>query len=164
MSRTAFLLSLASVSLLAACAPTITDTAGRLVNTVSGQEGRVVFLGGFQTRAAVPGTPDNVTVQLGQDFYSGQYSVIGNDGPVNLRFGLSGGFSSGDGFFRHGYDAGLRAPAIRNVARPGNLIVKTLKLDTAAVKTLICTFQADSSGHGVGDCRGSNGATYALQF
>ena len=100
MNRSALLLAAVSVSVLAACAPTLTDTAGRLVNTVSGQEGRVVFLGGFQTRAATPGMPDNVTVQLGQEFYSGQYSVIGNAAPVRLRFGLSGGFSSGNGFFR----------------------------------------------------------------
>ena len=159
------LLSLASVSLLASCAPTLTNTAGRIVNAVSGQEGRVVFLGGFQTRPAAPGMPDNVTVQLGQDVYSGQYSVIGNEAPSRLRFGLSGGFSSGDGFFRPGYDAGLGASApARNVAQPGNLIVQTLKQGTAAVKTLTCTFQADASGHGVGECRGSDGATYALQF
>jgi len=163
MNRSALVLSVVSASVLAACAPTITDTAGRLVNTVSGQEGRVVFLGGFQTRAATPGMPDNVTVQLGQDFYSGQYSVIGNEAPVNLRFGLSGGFSSGGGFFRHGSGVGFSAPA-RNVARPGNLIVKTPTQGTAGVKTLTCTFQADASGHGVGDCQGSDGASYALQF
>lgn len=123
----------------------------------------MVFLGGFQTRAAAPGTPDNVTVQLGQELYSVQYSVIGSDAPVNLRFGLSGGFSSGGDFFRHGSGAGFSAPA-RNVARPGNLIVKTLKLNAAAVKTLTCTFQANASGHGVGDCQGRGGAAYALQF
>lgn len=163
MNRSVVLLSLASVSLLVACAPTITDTAGRMVNKVSGQEGRVVFLGGFQARPAAPGTPDNVTVQLGQDLYSGQYSVIGNEAPVGLSFGFSSGFSSDDGFFHGGYGADLRTPAARNLARPGNLIVKTLKSGSAA-KTLTCTFQADASGHGVGDCRGSNGAMYALQF
>jgi hypothetical protein len=164
-SLAALLLPLA---LLASCAPTQRDTAGRIVNTVSGQAGRVVFLNGFQARAVTPGQSDNVTVQLGQELYSGTYSVIGGEFPLGLSasFGVGGG-SGGGGYGpgRSGYNTGLSAAAApRNTARPGNLIVQTLRLDKKAIKTLTCTFQADSNGHGVGDCTGSDGAKYALQF
>ncbi|WP_293913905.1 hypothetical protein [Deinococcus sp.] len=156
------------VALLASCAPTQQGTAGRIVGTVSGQVGRVVFLNGFQPRAATPNQPDNVTVQLGQDLYSGTYSVIGGESPIGLSasFGVGGGFGGGNyGPGHSGYNGGLSAAAApRNTARPGNLIVQTLRLDKSAIKTLTCTFQADSSGHGVGDCVGSDSAKYALQF
>lgn len=159
-------LPLTLLGVLASCAPTITDTAGRLVNTVSGQEGRVLFLGGFQARPVVAGMPDNVTVQLGQDLYSGNYSVIGSESPLGLSFGFGVGSSSGDGSpNRGGSYGGLRTSAqVRNPTGPGNLIVKTQRLDTAAIKTITCDFQSDASGHGVGNCMGSDGSTYALQF
>ncbi|AZI43394.1 hypothetical protein EHF33_12100 [Deinococcus psychrotolerans] len=159
-------LPLALLGALASCAPTITDTAGRLVNAVSGQEGRVLFLGGFQPRPVVVGTPDNVTVQLGQDLYSGKYSVIGNQNALGVSFGFGVGSSFGgdSGDRRSGY-GGLRTSAeARNPTGPGNLILKTQRLNTAAVKTITCDFQADASGHGVGNCKGSDGSTYALQF
>ena len=160
-----FAVLLLPVALLASCAPTQRDSAGRIVGTVSGQVGRVVFTGGFQPRAATPGQSDNVTVQLGQDLYSGTYSVIGGESPIGLSasFGVGGGYGPGPG--HSGYTTGLSAAAApRNVARPGNLIVQTLRLDKSAIKTLTCTFQADSNGHGVGECAGSDGAKYALQF
>ncbi len=164
MNRFLALLALPVLGLVA-CAPSVTDTAGRLVNTATGQEGRVLFLGGFQARPATPGMPDTVTVQLGQDLYSGQYSVIGDAAPVavSARFGFGGG---SDLFGRRGYDGGLSTSLASRTAslHPGNLIVKTLKLNNAAVKTLTCNFQADGGGHGVGDCLGSDGAKYALQF
>ncbi|WP_420595882.1 hypothetical protein [Deinococcus sp.] len=169
MSRFLVFAPLALAGLLASCAPAITDTAGRIVNKASGQEGRVQFLGGFQAKAVTPGMADNVTVQLGQDFYSGQYSVIGSSSNalgVSASFGFGSGYRSADTRPVGTVDGGLRTTydPRRDTARPGNLIVKTQRLNTAAIKTLTCDFKADASRHGVGDCTGSDGASYTLQF
>ena len=169
MSRFFAFAPLALVGLLASCAPAITDTAGRIVNKATGEEGRVVFLGGFQAKAVTPGMSDNVTVQLGQDFYSGQYSVIGNGvNPlgVSASFGFGSGYSTANTRPVGTVDGGVRttyAPS-RDTSRSANLIVRTQRLNQGAIKTLTCDFKADASRHGVGDCTGSDGASYTLQF
>ena len=166
MIRLAFM-PLALLALLASCAPRLSDTSGRIVNKTTGQEGRVRFIGGFQSRAVTPGSPDNVTIQLGQDLYSGTYSVIG--GPNPLGVSATFGFGAGTGYIGDGYtdrygSVRTTIDPRRDSSRPGNLIVKTRSLNSASIKTLTCSFEADASGHGVGDCSGPGGAQYALQF
>ncbi|MFC4454663.1 hypothetical protein [Deinococcus sonorensis] len=148
--------------LFASCAPTLQDTAGRVVNVRSGQEGTIRFPAGLPTRALLPGDPDNVVVTLGQDRYSGKATVLGEAPPLGLSVSFAGGYQSGggpDGFFS---GVGVQAPGgprPGSATRPGNLIAKTPQ-----GKTLSCTFQVDRSGHGIGDCQDSAGGTYTLQF
>ena len=158
--------------LLASCTPAmLQDAGGRIVNLRSGQEGRLMFLGGFRDRALSPGDPDNLKVTLGETVYTGRYTVLGSRRP---DLGLSVGFGTAfnDSFFNTGDGGGFFGGGIRgsyghpplNQTRPGNLIARTAATAGGAIKTLACTFEIDSALHGIGSCQDSAGGSYSLQF
>ncbi|ABF45187.1 hypothetical protein Dgeo_0885 [Deinococcus geothermalis DSM 11300] len=164
MLRTA-LSCLGCAALLAACAPSLTaPTLGRIVNAKTGQEGVVTFLPGALWSGGTT-TDNNVTVQIGNQTYLGRAvlldaAVVPARPAFDLSFGL--GASQWDGIAGWGWGTRLGTPpAPRTVLRTGNLIAKTTG---ATPLTLTCTLQVDASEHGIGDCTGSDGARYALQF
>jgi hypothetical protein len=156
-------------ALIAACAPaTLQGVGGRIVNVKTGQEGQVSFLGGFQERPALPSDPDNVKITLGSTVYSGRYTVLGSAAPkLGVSLGFGGGYSSGAVSPAFGGTAAFgslgQRPEGGNQTRPGNLIART-PAQNGAVQTLTCTFQTDSSLHGIGNCQDSAGGSYSLQF
>jgi hypothetical protein len=165
---------------LASCAPaTLQGSYGRLVNTKTGQEGRLQFLGGFQDRAILPSDPDNVWLTVGGTVYSGRYTVLGSGSPLGLSLGIGGSYSSGstggggagsngdssgNGLFGSGFSGSVGSDRrSEHATRPGNLIAKTTALN-GVIKTLTCTFETDNSKHGIGTCQDSAGGSYSLQF
>lgn len=164
----ATLTCLGCAALLASCAPTLTaPTLGRIVNAGTGQEGVVTFqpgtLGNWGGSAR---GGDNVTVQVGGQTYTGRAALLDVTTVYPRRpvFDLSLGF--GSSFWDPASDwvwgGSLRAPATsRVILRTGNLIAKTAG---PAPRTLTCNLQVDASEHGIGDCTGSDGARYAMQF
>lgn len=161
------LAALGSAALLAACAPALTaPVTGRIVNAGTGQEGTVTFLGGALQPGMGRPTTDNVTLQIGGQSYTGQVTLL--DAAVGAApypvFDLSlgvGGVHSGPASDLF-WGTRFRSPAtVQSVLRTGNLIARTAG---AAPRTLTCTLQVDASGRGIGDCTGSDGARYVLQF
>lgn len=159
--------ALGVAALLSSCAPTLTaSTVGRVVNTSTGEEGSVTFgPGALRARAGDTLGKNNVTVQVGGRSYVGRAALVDTavTAPSRLNFSVGIGFSSGA---PTGPALGLetRAGTPRDTSprtRAGNLIVRTEGDDPA---TLTCTLQVDPTEHGVGDCMGSNGARYVMQF
>ena len=163
----------AAALLLAACAPALNGSSGRIVNLKTGEEGRIAFTGGFVQRAGLPSDPDNVVVSLGQTVYSGRYTVLGSPAFGGASLGFSLGYGDGPGW-GSGWGSGAfgsfggQFPAVRNAVRPGNLIARAAGQggsgQGSAVQTLSCTFQTDEGGHGIGSCQDSAGGSYSLQF
>lgn len=159
------LLSICAV-LLASCAPSMTGpVTGRIVNTVTGVEGTVQFTRGtLQPRLEGPNAPENATLQIAGQTYTGRTVLIDNGvitspawrASLNL-FGGHNNRESGFGWYTRVGTPGNE----RLVTRTGNLIART---STAPTLTLTCTLSVDMNEHGVGDCTGSDGTKYALQF
>jgi hypothetical protein len=164
-------LPLLLAGLLAACAPALPGTpSGRLVNSRTGDEGRVTFTAPLTSRAALPSDPDNVRIVLDGLSYSGRAVVLGDPFPLGLSVGVSAGGSIGaaggagtilGSSLGLGYDTRPEGGAL---TRPGNLIVRSAPGVGGRVRTLTCTFQVDRAMHGIGTCQDEAGVTYGLQF
>ncbi|AFD25317.1 hypothetical protein [Deinococcus gobiensis] len=169
--RVPLLLSAAAACLLASCAPTLTGpVTGRIVNGQTGEEGTVSFTRGTLRPGYVNGSAgDNVVVRIGSLAYTGRTTIVngGVVGPLPAGWGLSLGFGGGsrlgdEGALGWGTRLDTPAPGAAAVtSRTGNLIARTLG---ASPRTLTCTLTVDTAEHGIGDCTGSDGAKYALQF
>ncbi|THF71977.1 hypothetical protein E7T06_01055 [Deinococcus sp. Arct2-2] len=168
MKRPLMLLGLAAV--LASCAPALVGPpSGRIVNTSTGQEGTISFVGGsLQPRTGTGRLDNNVTIQIGEQTYVGRSVIIdtASPAPSPLDFGIGFNFGnpwdnmgSRDPYF--GVNGTARTPAPRLVSRTGNLIART---DGNAPRTLTCTLTVDVQEHGYGECTDSSGVRYALQF
>ncbi len=169
MKWTVTLLGAALVGVLASCAPTLAGPQmGRIVNSVTGQEGTVSFVRGtLQPRLGNPFAGDNATIRIGGQTYSGRTAILNGSVasllPAGLGLSLSVGGSAAVG--ENGSVAlGTRldtprpgAPAVHS----GNLIARTAGAPTL---TLTCTLTVDEAEHGIGECTGNDGVKYALQF
>ncbi|MFC6664151.1 hypothetical protein ACFP9V_01430 [Deinococcus radiopugnans] len=169
MNRIPVLLGAVLAGVLASCAPTVAGPQlGRIVNSVTGQEGTVSFVRGtLQPRLGNPFAADNATIRIGGQTYSGRTAILNGSAasllPAGLGLSLSVGGSAAVG--ENGAVAvGTRldtprpgAPAVRS----GNLIARTAGTPTL---TLTCTLTVDESEHGIGECTGNDGVKYALQF
>ena len=169
MKLTPVLLSAACVAALVSCAPTATGPqVGRIVNSVTGQEGTVSFMRGtLQPRLGDPFAADNATIRIGGQTYSGRTTILnGNAGSLlpaglGLSFSVGGGVATGEG---SAVAVGTRLDTPRPGAatvRNGNLIARTAAGPTL---TLTCTLTVDETEHGIGECTGNDGVKYALQF
>lgn len=154
-------------ALLVSCAPTLqASTLGRIVNTGTGQEGTVTFLpGALRSRAGdTPGT-NNVTFQVDGRTYVGRVvlvDVAATPSRPALNFSVGVGVSSGgNGGVGLSTQVGTAQPP-RSQTRTGNLIARSQGPESPV--TLTCTLQVDAGEHGVGDCTGSDGARYVVQF
>ncbi|GAA5531834.1 hypothetical protein [Deinococcus aluminii] len=162
----ATLTCLGCAALLASCAPTLTaPTLGRIVNSGTGQEGTVTFLSGVLWSSEAP-AGNNVTIQIGNQSYVGRAVLLDAAAVLPARSALNVGVGFGAGFWDSapgwGFGSRLSTPPTPHVTlRTGNLIAKTA--GTTPV-TLTCALQVDASQHGIGDCTGSDGARYAMQF
>ncbi|MDV6374814.1 hypothetical protein [Deinococcus arenicola] len=162
-------LSAIFAGVLASCAPTVTGPqVGRIVNSVTGQEGTVSFLRGtLQPRVGDPFAADNAAIQIAGQSYSGRTAIV-NGGAVSplpaglgLSLSLGGSAAIGDNG-AVGIGTRLDTPRPRAaLTRSGNLIVRTAGTPTL---TLTCTLTVDESEHGIGECTGNDGVKYALQF
>jgi hypothetical protein len=160
----ATLTSLGLAALLASC--TLSQplsTTGRIVNAGSGEEGTVTFLPGALLPGGAPGG-DNVTVEIGGQTYRGRAAVLAGGNPATSAFDVSlgvGGSTGRPGSFWD-WNARFGTPTTpRAGLRSGNLIARTAG---ATPRTLTCTLEVDASQRGIGECQGSDGARYALQF
>lgn len=169
MNLTSVLLGAACVGVLAACAPSATGPQmGRIVNSVTGQEGTVSFTRGtLQPRLGDPFAADNATIRIGGQTYSGRTTVLSGSAasllPAGLGLSLSvgGGVAVGEsGAVAVGTRLDTPRPGAATV-RSGNLIARTASAPTL---TLTCTLTVDESEHGIGECTGNDGVKYALQF
>ena len=159
--------ALGVAGLLSACAPTQAPSiVGRVVNAATGEEGSVTFLpGALRARAGDVSGSSNVTLQVGSRRYSGRVALVDTATTPqrpNLSFSVGVGFSSGapaGGSASVGF--GTRRETAGATTRTGSLIART---DGDAPLTLTCTLQVDPGEHGVGDCTGSDGAQYVMQF
>lgn len=159
-----------AAALLAGCAPTTTaPQQGRIVNSVTGEEGRVTFTPGtLRPRLGDPFAPDNATIVIGGQTYSGRTAIL-DGGPPSLLpagWGLSlafgGSATTGNGTqLGLGTSLGTADRRAAPVARSGNLIARTAGTPP---RTLTCTLTVDEREHGIGECTGSDGVKYALQF
>ncbi|MEF2278221.1 hypothetical protein V3W47_07905 [Deinococcus sp. YIM 134068] len=161
----ATLACLSFAALLASCAPALNPpVTGRIVNSTTGQEGTVTFHpGALRGQAGDPFGGNNTTVVIGGLTYGGRTTLISASNTVTVRpsLGVSLGFGTGpyaDPFF--GTRVGTTTQT-RSTLRTGNLIART---SGANARTLTCTLQVDDANHGVGDCTGSEGGRYAVQF
>lgn len=163
-------LSLLCTALLAGCAPTMTaPQQGRIVNSVTGEEGRITFaVGSLRTRLGDPFAADNATIQIGGQTYAGRTAILDSVPSTFLPagWGLSVAFgghaTTGSGTqVGLGTRLGTTEPRARPVARSGNLIARTAG---ETPRTLVCTLTVDESEHGIGECTGNDGVSYALQF
>ena len=150
----------AAALLLGACAPALTTPQGRLVHTTTGQEGVITFEGTLAPDWTLPTSKPNVTIRLGNDVYTGRYTVLDNSAtPGPLRLGVTVGATFGN-TNSTAYGGSIEAGTARTAAlRSGNLIAKT-----AAGRVITCTFQVDVNRHGIGECQDASGGRYALQF
>lgn len=160
------LLVSACITLLASCAPSMTaPVTGRIVNTMTGVEGTVQFTRGtLQPRLEGPNAPENATLQIAGQTYTGRTVIINSGVSANpgwgASFNLFGGHTSRDSGF--GWYTRFGTPSEqKTVTRTGNLIARTSSTPTL---TMTCTLSVDVNEHGVGDCTGSDGTRYALQF
>lgn len=191
---------LSALALLASCAPALTQpqgtqargpqaNPGRIVNGVTGEEGRLSFTPG-SLRPSLPSAyaPDNVVIEIGGQTYRGRAVVLNAASPLALPpgWGLSLGFGASAGSFAGepgpgaggdwnglgwnglgwnglGWRGQLDSAPARGPAplRSGNLIARTAG---SPVLTLTCTLSVDPQERGIGECTGSDGARYALQF
>lgn len=165
------LLPLLLAGLLAACAPALSgQPTGRLVNSRTGDEGRVTFTAPLTSRAALPSDPDNVRIVLNGLTYSGRAVVLGDTFPLGFSVGVSAGGSTGgvgNGGAVLGSSLGVgygNRPEGGALTRPGNLIVRSTPGVGSRVRTLTCTFQVDRAMHGIGTCQDEAGVAYGLQF
>ncbi|CAM4044134.1 hypothetical protein [Deinococcus frigens] len=169
MKLTPFLLSAAFAGVLASCAPNVTGPqVGRIVNSVTGQEGTVSFSRGtLQPRLGDPFASDNATIRVGGQTYSGRTALLnsGAVSPLPAGVGLSlslGGTAAIGTNGAVGIGTRIDTPRPRAaVTRSGNLIARTAGTPTL---TLTCTLTVDETEHGIGDCTGNDGVKYALQF
>lgn len=162
------LIALGCAALLASCAPTYTaSTIGRIVNASTGAEGTVTFLpGALRTRAGDPFGGNNTTIVIGGQTYAGRAALLEGVAAVpatgGLNFGIAFGSGQSNGNTSTGYGVFLGTPPEpRATLRAGNLIAKTAG---ANPRTLTCTLQVDERDHGIGDCTGSDGTRYVMQF
>ncbi|PTA69485.1 hypothetical protein [Deinococcus arcticus] len=160
----AALLGAAVLTLLAACAPTMTAaTPGRLVNTQTGEEGTVTFTRGtLSPRLGDPFAPDNATLRIGGRTYTGRTYLIGN-GSLPGGLGVSVAFgASNTGSAPAAFETATRVDAGRPVpALTGNLIARAQGEPPAL---LTCTLTVDAQERGIGECFDGAGVRYALQF
>lgn len=169
MKLTPLLLYAAFAGVLASCAPTVTGPqVGRIVNSVTGQEGTVSFTRGtLQPRLGDPFSADNATIRIGGQTYSGRTAILngGTTSPLPAGLGVSlslGGTAAVGSNAAVGIGTRVDTPRPRAaVTRNGNLIARTA---TAPTLTLTCTITVDESEHGIGECTGNDGVKYALQF
>ncbi|CAM3954436.1 hypothetical protein [Deinococcus marmoris] len=169
MKLTPLLLCAAFAGVLASCAPTVTGPqVGRIVNSVTGQEGTVSFTRGtLQPRLGDPFSADNATIRIGGQTYSGRTAILngGTTSPLPAGLGVSlslGGTAAVGSNAAVGIGTRVDTPRPRAaVTRNGNLIARTA---TAPTLTLTCTITVDESEHGIGECTGNDGVKYALQF
>jgi len=137
---------------LASCAPSLNAQyrVGRIVNTQTGEEGRVLLSGS----GSVAGR-NAVRVELGQDAYTGEYNVLtSSSAPPRVTIGAGVGFSNSDGPAWY-VTGGVRPSDLRD----GSLIAKSPN-----GKVMTCQFVVDPRSHGNGTCTDNAGARYALQF
>lgn len=163
------LLSAAFALLLGACAPLQTGPqVGRIVSGATGEEGTVSFVrGSLRPRVADPFAPDNATIRIGGQTYTGR-TVILSGSALALPVGWSLSVGAG-GDTRLGTSGALgwgtqleSPPAGRSVpTRSGNLIARTAG---NAPRTLTCTLSVDERERGIGECTDQDGVRYALQF
>ncbi|WP_034383402.1 hypothetical protein [Deinococcus sp. YIM 77859] len=161
MFKTA-LTCLGAAALLAACAPALTaPTVGRIVNAATGQEGTVNFPPGALSGGT--SSTDNVVIQIGGQTYLGRATLLAAAGTVPLRPALDVTFGAGFWNTVPGWAWGgqLTTGTPQITLRSGNLIARTTG---ATPRTLTCTLQVDAEGRGIGECTGSDGARYAMQF
>lgn len=142
--------------LLAACAPfQATERAGRIVNVRTGQEGRISFgAGALLPRGAV-------NIQIGSAAYAGDYTLLQPALQTAPRFSAGFGFSNFGGDRRFPWYLGFDSAAPRyseTGPRQGSIIARS------GNAVLSCTFQADASDRGSGQCQDGAGVTYAFQF
>ena len=160
------LASLGLAALLSACTPTLTNaTSGRIVNAATGEQGTVSFLPGA-LRPQPPGqSGNNVTVVIGGQSYVGRAAVLeGGPAAAASPLSLSLGFGASVGSAGPGWGLAARVgtpPAPSATLRSGNLIARTAG---AAPRTLTCTLQVDTAERGFGECSGSDGVRYVMQF
>ncbi|GHF31659.1 hypothetical protein HNQ07_000525 [Deinococcus metalli] len=164
-------LTVLAAALLASCAPTVTGPRqGRIVNSVTGTEGTVTFVSGsLRPRVGDPFAPDNATITIGGQTYTGRTAIVDGSGagnPLPAGWGLSVGFGASSSAFTNGMvgiGTRLDSPDAHRppVARIGNLIARTTG---TPVLTLTCTLTVDETEHGIGDCTGNDGTKYAMQF
>ncbi|BDP41954.1 hypothetical protein DAETH_19230 [Deinococcus aetherius] len=161
----ATLACLSIAALLASCAPALNPpVTGRIVNATTGQEGTITFSpGALSTRAGDPFAGNNTTIQIGGQTFGGRTVLLDASTTVTVRPAVDVGFGFGTGpyddpFF--GTRVGTTTQT-RTGLRTGNLIAKSF---AAPARTITCTLQVNDAYHGVGDCTGSDGARYALQF
>ena len=169
MKLPVLLLGAAVAGVLASCAPTMTGPqVGRIVNSVTGQQGTVSFTRGtLQPRLGDPFAADNATIRIGGQVYSGRTAVLngGAEGPLPPGWGLSvalGGTAAVGDSGMLGIGTRLDTPRPRAPrVRSGNLIARTAGAPTL---TLTCTLTVDETERGIGECTGNDGVKYALQF
>lgn len=161
------LASLGLAALLSACTPSLTAaTSGRIVNAATGEQGTVSFLPGA-LRPQPPGqSGDNVTVVIGGQSYVGRAAVLegGPAASAAAPLALSVGFGASVGSAGSGFGVAARVgtpPASSATLRSGNLIARTAG---ATPRTLTCTLQVDTAERGFGECTGSDGVRYVMQF
>lgn len=165
-------LPLLVVGLLVACAPTMNaPTLGRIVNSATGEEGRLTFApGALRPRLGEPFAPDNATIQIGGQTYTGRTAILEGaaSSPLPAGLGLSVTFAGGGAVGQNGavgFGTTISTPnqggSVPPVVRTGNLIARTA---SEPVRTLICTLTVDERGHGIGECTGQDNVKYALQF
>lgn len=169
MKLNSIVLGAAVAGVLASCAPALTGPqVGRIVNSVTGQEGTVSFTRGtLQPRVGDPFAADNAAIQIAGQTYSGRTAIVNGDtvSPLPAGFGLSvalGGSTTIGDNGAVGIGTRLDTPRPRAaVTRSGNLIARTAGTPTL---TLTCTLTVDESERGIGECTGNDGVKYALQF
>lgn len=161
----ATLACLSIAALLASCAPTLNPpVTGRIVNASTGQEGTVIFSpGALSGSAGNPFGGNNTTIQIGGQTYGGRTALLDASTTVTVRPSVDVGLGFGTGFYGDpffGTRLGTSTQTRANL-RTGNLIAKSF---AAPARTITCTLQVNDAYRGVGDCTGSDGARYALQF
>lgn len=174
-ARTMKALTLLVVGLLVSCAPTMNaPTVGRIVNSATGEEGRISFApGALRPRLGEPFAPDNATIQIGGQTYTGRTAILEGaaSSPLPAGWGLSVTFAGGGAVGQNGavgFGTTISTPSQGGsappVVRTGNLIARTAAAASEPVRTLTCTLTVDERGHGIGECTGQDNVKYALQF
>lgn len=157
-------LPLLGTGLLASCAPTLnTPVTGRIVNTSTGQEGTITFTRGtLQPRLDGPNAPNNVSISLGGQTYTGRTVILNTSTSTpswNTRFDWI--YPSRPWNTTFGLRTGFDLPSQTQLNRTGNLIARTT---TNPPQTMTCNLTIDPYEHGIGDCIDGQGTRYALQF
>ncbi|WP_027459704.1 hypothetical protein [Deinococcus murrayi] len=158
--------AVALAALLAACAPAFTATPpGRVVNAATGQEGTVTFTPGSLRPGLPAAGPDNVTLSIGGQTYTGRVVVLEGAlaaAPPPLTLSVAVGGTAGAGGTSFGWGARLGpAPTPQGTLRTGSLIARTAGPTS---RTLTCTLTVDERERGYGECRDEAGVRYVMQF